>query len=359
MDQFFNQWQAVSTDPLNTGNRQVLLENASALSTAFQQRAAQMDATQADLNTEISQQASSVNDLAGQIAAMNQAIAERTNDGSQPNDLLDQRDMLLDQLSQITSVSSFQQTNGEVLVSVGGHVLVDSNQAYKLNVTFDANSGMPTVNWDDGQVASITSGQLAGLMSARTQVLPGLRSNLDALAAKLIKDVNDVHVTGFGLDNIDGRNFFSGTDAGTIQLDSAVAGHPERVASAAAANQPGDNTIAQKIAGLADDKRMNGNSQTFGQFYNSQVTGLAIDIQKANCQCLPAPIRGERHQHAARVNFRRFTGRRSGQSGPLPARISGGHARDECRRRNARPGDQQHGPGGPLIQGKGLTDAYL
>lgn len=281
LDQFFRNWQGVASDPQNIGQREVLLTQAEGLTSAFRYRAQLLDAARRDVTTEISHQVDQLNELAGQVAALNEQIAQQAAAGNQPNDLLDRRDALLDELGTLSNIQSFQQANGEVLVSLNGHVLIASNVANKLEFSTDPTSGDPVISWSGGPQVQIASGKIAGLVSAASQTLPDLRSNLDTLAHDFADAVNDLHSIAYGLDNQDGRPFFNGDSASTIAVHPDLIGQPRRVAASGAVDAPGDNSAARAISNLSTSKLMDGGTQSFIQYYNQQMTRLGMEIKTA------------------------------------------------------------------------------
>src|SRR4029078_9196055 len=117
-------------------------------------------------------QVNDINSLADQIAQLNGEISRVLSVGEQPNDLMDKRDLALDQLSELTGAVSFNQKNGEVEVSVGGHVLVVGHDTFKLHTkTSAADSSVVDVYWSDNQKMTPTSGKLKGTLDVRDKVM--------------------------------------------------------------------------------------------------------------------------------------------------------------------------------------------
>jgi flagellar hook-associated protein 1 FlgK len=95
----------------------------------------------------------------------------------------------------------------------------------------------------------------------------------------LITQVNAIHSAGFGLNNATGLDFFNGTDAATITVNSLL--DAASLATSSAANQAGNNDIATQIAGLKTFKGMNAGATTLNEFYNAQITNLAVTTKRA------------------------------------------------------------------------------
>lgn len=280
LDQLWAGWQKLSTDPTNTSLRTILLDDAGSLANALNRRAAQITQLRAEQNQVISSQVEGINSLAGQIANLNAEISRVLSVGEQPNDLMDKRDLALDQLAQLTGSVSFHQKNGEVVVSIGGHALVVGHEAFRLHTQPNATDSMVVdVHWEDGQKLIPPSGKLKGMLEVRDKVLVDQLTGLNTLANGLITQVNAIHRTGFGLNNATGLDFFVGSNASDIVVNNLLDG--ASIATSSGVNQAGNSDIALQIAGLKTVKGMKAGTVTLNEFYNSQISDLAVTTRRA------------------------------------------------------------------------------
>lgn len=280
LDRFWTSWQNLASNPSNSSLRIGLMSEARGLAMAFQQQASQIDGLQSDLNQSVISRVEEINKAAKQIAHLNSEISRITSIGQQPNDLLDQRDSVLDRLAEISGAVSFPQKNGEVSVSINGHILVTGHDSFALKaVPVAANRNMVDVQWEDGRECVVASGELSGILIARDETLANQKTQLDALAGKLIEVVNTAHMDGYDLNGEAGIEFFTGTDASTIEVNTLLSS--DKIAAAGAAGAPGDNTAAQKIAGLKDALVMSSDTETLGSFYRSQLAGAGTLAKEA------------------------------------------------------------------------------
>ncbi|HQX02132.1 MAG TPA: flagellar hook-associated protein FlgK, partial [Anaerolineales bacterium] len=223
LDQFWAGWQALSNEPTSTSLRAIVLDDASALATAFNRRATQITQMRSDQNLAVAGNVEEINSLASQIAQLNGNISRVISVGEQPNDLMDKRDLALDRLAELTGAVSSEQKNGEMLVSVGGHVLVMGQDTFKLEVrTNPTDTSVVDAYWNDGQKLTPPSGELKGTLDVRDRVLVDQLTGLNTMSAGLIAQVNTIHSGGYGLNNATGLNFFNGTDASSITVNSAL-----------------------------------------------------------------------------------------------------------------------------------------
>jgi len=280
LDQFWAGWQKLSTDPTNTSLRSVLLDDAGSLATALNRRATQITQLRAEQNNVVASQVNDINSLADQIAQLNGEISRVLSVGEQPNDLMDKRDLALDQLSELTGSVSFIQKNGEAVVSVGGHVLVVGHETFKLHTqTSPTDSSVVDVYWSDNQKLVPPSGKLKGVLEIRDKVMVDQLTGLNALAGGIINQVNAIHRTGFGLNNATNMDFFAGSNASDIAVNPLL--DAASIATSSGASQAGNSDIASQIAGLKMVKGMKAGTATLNEFYNSQITNLGVIAQRA------------------------------------------------------------------------------
>ncbi len=280
LDQFWSSWQTLSADPTNMALRSDLHDKAASLANAFHQRATGLVAIQKDQDQAVIQRVDEINNDAAQIATLNQQISHVLSTGDAPNDLLDQRAQLLDRLSELTGATSSVQANGEAIVSIGGHALVVGHDTFQLNAAPDpANGNMAKVGWADGATFTASTGELGGLLQVRDQIIPDQLTGLNDLAGKLIERVNQLHQTGYGLNNATKQDFFTGADASDINLSTAM-DTLENIAASSASGTVGDGSIAMQIADIQSELLMNGGTTTLNQFYNVQATSLGSLIKQ-------------------------------------------------------------------------------
>jgi flagellar hook-associated protein 1 FlgK len=245
---------------------------------AFNRRAEHLTAIRADQVAGLSDRVAEVNKLAGQVAELNKEISHVLSVGEQPNDLLDSRDMALDRLAELTGAVSHLQSNGEVLVSIGGHVLVTGHEAVAL-AAGPVNPGGPfTIRWADGGSYQPPAGEIKGLWEAYNTIVPAQLDQLDRLAQALRDQVNARHVTGFGLAGETGQAFFGGSGARDLVIDANLTA--SAVAAAKQAGKPGDGSLAADLFALkSDTTTMAGTS--FHGAYNAQITDFGLKVQAA------------------------------------------------------------------------------
>ncbi len=288
MSGFWDAWQDLSNNPSGHVERTTMLSAAQYLTTTFQQLSNNMTEAQEDINTNVTNIVDDINRTATQIAELNRKVAQVEVSGHNANDYRDQRDQLVYKLSEMIDLDSFEDGDGNITIMVGdGKPLVEST--FTWNLTTQTTGGAENVYWEDssGGLTDITndidSGELKGWIYSRDVVIEGYQTRLNELAAGFISEVNGVHASGYGLDGTNGRNFFSGTDASDIAVDSAIEGNVDFIAAAStAAGLPGDNSTAIAIADLQNTLTMSTGSATFSDFYTALVGDVGGDVRSAD-----------------------------------------------------------------------------
>lgn len=239
LQKFQNAIQGVATEPTSVAARQVLLGEAQGLADRLDYIDTQLRDLDAETAAQVGTEASEINAIASGIARLNREIVNGVGaTGQPPNDLLDQRDRLIDQLSAKVSVSVIPQDGNVLNVFIGnGQALVLNDKAATLSVAPDPNdSSRPRLVLSGGQGSSdvtsaLSGGALGGLLDFRSQVLDPARNELGRIAAGLAEAVNTQHRAGVDLKGDFGTDLFAvgavnsvarATNAGTAQASATI-----------------------------------------------------------------------------------------------------------------------------------------
>ena len=222
LQKFVNAFQSVANSPTSVPARQVLLSEATTLQQRLQFFDSRLDQMGNEINSRIKGEVAEVNTLAQGIARLNNEITAgiaRTG-GQPPNDLLDQRDQLLDQLAQKISVNVVPQDGGAVNVFVGsGQPLVlgaNTNQLTTIQDPYDSTQLTVALQTPGSSVdisRNVTGGSLGGLLAFRGEQLDPARNALGRIAVALSDVVNEQHHEGMDLSGALGGDFFAVGDA--------------------------------------------------------------------------------------------------------------------------------------------------
>src|ERR1700742_2760819 len=119
---FWSDWEGLANSPEDAASRQAVVEAGKALATSLAELNGQLTDAAEVAETEfaaLAGEGGEVEQMAKEIALLNGAIRSATTSGSEPNDLLDRRDLLLDELSELGQVSVTENADGTVEVGFG------------------------------------------------------------------------------------------------------------------------------------------------------------------------------------------------------------------------------------------------
>ncbi|SNS61154.1 flagellar hook-associated protein 1 FlgK [Noviherbaspirillum humi] len=225
---FFKGIQDLTANPSLAESRQAALSSGEALASRLNSLDSRLNEMRDNVNQEISSSISQINSYADQIAALNKAIekAEGTaGDGKPANDLRDQRDQLIVELSKQTKVTTVKQGSAYNVFIGNGSPMVVGEQSYKLVVApadpanptlgTGATTGTTTIVPDN----ALPGGTLGGLLDFRKNSLDTAQNTLGRIAIGLGMAFNAQHQLGVDANGNPGKNFFN------VQVTSqAVAG---------------------------------------------------------------------------------------------------------------------------------------
>ncbi len=197
MDQFWQAWDALSSNPQSVAARSQVVNQGQALAGTFNTLSQGLGNLQQSLDATVVGAVGQINGLAQQIASYNKQIGAASAAGQQPNDLKDQRDALIGKLAQLVPVQVSWASDGEATVGVGGIDVVAGTQVEQLQTAVNPNTGLHGVNWSfSGQPAAISGGELGALLTLRDQTLPGYLNQLNTLAGAIGQAVNQQQAAG-------------------------------------------------------------------------------------------------------------------------------------------------------------------
>ncbi|MCP4744597.1 MAG: flagellar hook-associated protein FlgK [Desulfobacteraceae bacterium] len=289
MSDFWNAWQNVANNPSGHVERVSLVNTTQYLTSTFSQLRGSLTSLQEDIDDSVDSAVTQINIITSQIADLNLKIIQVESGGHNANDFRDQRDSLANDLSTLIDIESFEDGDGNLTITAGsGQPLVEIGNDWTLST---ANSGgVQHVYWNssNGSTTDITTtisgGELKGFIYGRDTLINGYLTDLDSLASTLITQVNTLHSTsaGYGLDGTQ-NNFFTGSDASDIAVNTAIVSNPNKIAAASdSAQLPGDNTNAIAIANLQSALTMSGGAATFDNYYTALVGEVGQDVLSSN-----------------------------------------------------------------------------
>ncbi|GAA7761570.1 flagellar biosynthesis protein FlgK [Cupriavidus sp. SHE] len=220
MQKFFAAVQTVSDTPGDTAARQGMLSAAQALSGQVKASSDYFKQLQDGINTQLTSSVRQVNDYTKQIASLNKQISQLTaaSGGQPPNDLLDQRDQAVSELTKLVGAKVVVQDGNTYNVFVGnGQPLVMGSESYDMTAVPSAADPsritigytLPNGNTVQSEDGSVTGGSIGGLLRFRSQSLDQAQNAIGRLSLAIGQVFNNQHKLGIDLNGATGTDLFS------------------------------------------------------------------------------------------------------------------------------------------------------
>ena len=291
LSNFFNSFSSLSGSPEDLSLRQGVISSADDLVTEIQGAYRAIQQVQSSADGSVKDDVDSINSITAQIADLNQKIADgRQSSPSAESTLQDNRQQLLEQLSNLVGISYTETESGAVTVTTQqGGVLVLGNESNDLTVTHSGDNAFWSVQLNGADITDqLQSGDLGGQINLRDNTLSGYLNALDNLAATITSSVNNQQAQGTDLNGQAGVPLFTpfvqavpGSNTGAASAMSVAITDPSQIAAAAPGAGVADNTNAQLLAGLGNENLFAGSTQTATQYYAQLLYQVGEDESNA------------------------------------------------------------------------------
>jgi flagellar hook-associated protein 1 FlgK len=293
LSEFFAAWSDLANNPGGTSERVVVTAKARALGESLAHTRQILTSVQHNLDQDLRNAAVRVNLLTEQIAGLNTQIAATEVGGEIANDFRDQRQTLLQELTQLTGATTREETDGQVTVVVGALLLVGGSRHASLDASSANAAGLHSITYrsPDGTsfdaTALFSAGKVGSLLNARDVQTRDVIDRLDLFAQTLVGQINAQHAAGFDLNGAAGGDLFTpiATAAGAaaaVRVDATLSANPRLIAAAAAPTAlPGDNRNALAMLGLRSATVPALGGLTMEDYFLSLVSDLGARAQAA------------------------------------------------------------------------------
>ncbi|XJZ26953.1 flagellar hook-associated protein FlgK [Bacillota bacterium Lsc_1132] len=328
MDQFWQSLQDLAVDPTNAGARSVVRQRGEAVADTFHYLSNSLSAVKRDQKDQVDVTVKEINSVVYQLDQINKQIGSVEPHGMLPNDLYDERDRLIDQLSSLVNIKvDYVKSGGNTDAKAEGKAeikLVDDNGSdlgvllsvagpNKLNVNYKGVDDAVNTISVGAQIIDFSkmnsSGKLKALIESygyemggkATGLYPDMLNELDNMAYTFAKQFNDVHASGLSPNEIAaGKNdaipFFSdanGIDlrqgyASRIVVSQSIKDSLDNIATASGADPAnatlGDASNARALADVINqqfDYGQNNEQADFRNYYQNVIGGMGVLSQEA------------------------------------------------------------------------------
>jgi flagellar hook-associated protein 1 FlgK len=199
MNKFFGSLQELAAQPESPALREAALWDADALAAQFRNFSETLASLEEQTFLEARNVADQINALMTEVADLNQQIQDLTVRGSRDNNLLDRRDQVLAEASELAQVQVTPADNGSCTVQVWGTVVVVRNTVSRIEVDLVSGGQIGfSVEGADFFDTTARGGRLGALLGLRNEVLPEVHDQVDTLAREIMSRINRCHVQGIG-----------------------------------------------------------------------------------------------------------------------------------------------------------------
>ena len=199
IDGFFNSLQELSAHPTEPIWQRQVVTDAETMAGQFRTLSEFLTKLETQITLEAENSIGQINALTNQIAGLNDKIENVEVSGGQANNLCDQRDQCIKELSELIGVETQAREYGVVDVSIGGIPVVSGSSVTELEVGLNENNCLAiTVAGASNYNTDAQGGQLGGLFSLRNELIPDIHDHLDDLANAIIQQINQYHFQGVG-----------------------------------------------------------------------------------------------------------------------------------------------------------------
>lgn len=320
--EFWQSLQDVATNPNEAGARSVAIRKGQAIADSFNYMHKSLTDIQTNLGTEINHSTEDINSILRQIAQVNDQIKNVEPNGYIPNDLYDQRDLLLDELAMYMPIEvEYHESGGRAVKGVaegwavvslklgdGTKVeLVNGNRAQEVTVNFATGTGNQPVESisvtghtgpighdqlsDAGKLKSLMNSYgVVGGQNGIEGLYPDMIAELNKMAKEFAEAFNDIYNNGNPLPGeADIENFFTsnGTDplnitAGNIKINTDILNDPGSFRASSEVDEEGNGKNALELAGLEFTSIAGLGGASIETYFQGIIGDLGVEGLEAN-----------------------------------------------------------------------------
>lgn len=276
----FQAWQELAKNPENLSSKTIVVEKSVTLSNTFNHIRGQLESVNIETDQLIEKDIMDMNAILKNLEGLNKQIFNISVKGHTPNDLLDQRDLHLKNLSEIVDFETTVDKWGRVEVNSGATPLLGLGDEGAHEAVYVG--GAIEV---DGVAIDITKGSMRGFLDAKAELVDQI-DKFDEFGQGITQAFNDAHkLDEFGVEVAGAKDFFIYDNVtNTIKVnDDLVADNDLVLAGDNYGSPVGDGSRALEIAKLKDKQISFGAGQaTIENRYNTMITEIGISKQHAD-----------------------------------------------------------------------------
>ncbi|WP_233187781.1 flagellar hook-associated protein FlgK [Petrotoga sp. 9T1HF07.CasAA.8.2] len=209
-DSYWASIEELKTDPSNEAAKTQVVSRAEELVNTMKDLNYRLEQLKNDINNEIKIRIDEINGYLKRIADLNQKILTSSSISGSPNDLLDERDRLLDKLSELSNIRITSHSNGQISLSMGDKVVLNGSSYQEIRSLTIAETNDEYYAYVGNNPLTFDDGKMAALFELRDEIIPSYQQQLDEFGLYLVDTTNLIYKEGWdSTGTITGANFFA------------------------------------------------------------------------------------------------------------------------------------------------------
>jgi flagellar hook-associated protein 1 FlgK len=280
IDEFMNSWSQLSASPNSIPLRNNVIYSAQKLGAKVDNINESFDIIKSDIVAEFKSTITKINDYLDQIRNLNTKIFEASSSGVSPNDLLDERDKLINELSKLTNINVSYDNNNIATVSIGGVFAADGTSSVEFEA-FEKEGELFLRSKDSLNLAALTGGEMYALKDVYSNKITDYQDQLNHIVNAIRDEVNQIHSNGYSIDEppLTGINFFDVSQEGRLIVNSTILNDPYKISVSSDGNS-GNGDLALSIYEVSNKKIIN--NLSISEAYSTLISGIGNHKQSAD-----------------------------------------------------------------------------
>ncbi|PNS01199.1 flagellar hook protein FlgK [Petrotoga mexicana DSM 14811] len=209
-DSYWASIEELKTDPSNEAAKTQVVSRAEELVNTMKDLNYRLEELKSDINSEIKLRIDEINGYLKRIADLNQKILTSSSISGSPNDLLDERDRLLDKLSELSDIRITSHSNGQISLSMGDKVVLNGSSYQEITSLTIAETNDEYYAYVGNNPLTFNDGKMSALFELRDEIIPSYQQQLDEFGLYLVDSTNLIYKEGWdSTGTITGANFFA------------------------------------------------------------------------------------------------------------------------------------------------------
>jgi flagellar hook-associated protein 1 FlgK len=275
ISKFFSSFSELAAAPTSNPLRTAVVNAANNLANKVNNLNKSLNDIKENIRLEFNDKVKQINKTLLELNQVNKDIKSSQVNKIAINDLLDNRDRLLAELSKLANIHVVTASDNTVSVSIGGSFAVDSFHVTEFEMNND--NGILSMRIKGGtHPVILTDGELNALSSVHNQKVTSYKQKLDRIVNTIVREVNNIHSTGYTKTTPPqtGLNFFEEYRDGVLRINQIIVNNPNLIAISSDGSA-GNGDLALRISEIVEQKLID--NSTIMEYYTTLINEVGND----------------------------------------------------------------------------------